>query len=891
MTPSDGSFTGRARSRKTSLGTKLADKLSEIVITVGGIGTIIAVLLVGLFLFLVVAPLFSKAEVEDPMALPRPADLAQPVYAAVDDFKSIGVLVDDTGLATVIRMENGEVLSEQNILEDTEVKPTAWYFNPAGEEMAIGLSDGTVQVGAFAFISRFLTGEEVPDGFGDMEPGDIRPFGQGVVEMTKQEQLRVQELYFSVEDPVDVGLDEPVTHLDFVAGALGEKLVVMDEGGQVQLATIRRITNMLTGVETLRSRKHALPDVADASSVVFVGLDALGANVYFAMADGTLKRVYTQDTKAITVAETVNLLEDKAGQRVTAVTFAPGRDTLITGDDTGGLRAWFTVLDEEKVGDTPDGRLLKATHDFGVQGSEVVSIGTSGRSRMITVGYGDGEVHLYFVTSEQQLAKTRVEEGQQVSLIAMSPKEDGLLAVSSSGITRWDIDPKHPAASLGSLFTRIWYVTETKPVHKWQSTSGSDADEPKLGMIPLIFGTLKATIYALSFAVPIAILAAIYTSQFMQPKLKAQVKPLIEMMASLPSVVLGFLAGLVIAPIVEDVVPALLAAVVMLPLALIAGAFIWQMLPNGVLIRIEKFRILPILLVALPVGLAMGIIMGPVLENIFFAGNIKQWLAFDPSNPEDALPGQAELYGSALGGWVLFLFPMMAIVVGIAFARLVNPWFREASGNWSRGLATKLNLLKLVVGLCVTVVITLVLGSALSGIGFDLRGEMLIWGINLSPADTYVQRNALIVGFAMGFAVIPIIFTIADDAMSAVPAHLLSASLGAGATPWQTAIRVVIPTAMSGIFSACMIGLGRAVGETMIVLMAAGNTPILDLNIFEGFRTLSANIATELPEAAKDSTHYRTLFLSALVLFILTFFVNTLAEIVRQRFRKRAVNL
>ena len=120
---------------------------------------------------------------------------------------------------------------------------------------------------------------------------------------------------------------------------------------------------------------------------------------------------------------------------------------------------------------------------------------------------------------------------------------------------------------------------------------------------------------------------------------------------------------------------------------------------------------------------------------------------------------------------------------------------------------------------------------------------------------------------------------------------LVLASLGAGATPWQTAARVVVPTAMSGLFSALMIGLGRAVGETMIVLMAAGNTPLMSWNIFDGFRTLSANIAVELPEAVRDSTLYRMLFLAALTLFVMTFAVNTLAEVIRQRFRKRAVQL
>jgi phosphate transport system permease protein len=152
---------------------------------------------------------------------------------------------------------------------------------------------------------------------------------------------------------------------------------------------------------------------------------------------------------------------------------------------------------------------------------------------------------------------------------------------------------------------------------------------------------------------------------------------------------------------------------------------------------------------------------------------------------------------------------------------------------------------------------------------------------------SFEQRNALVVGFMMGFAVIPIIFTITEDALSSVPPVLKSGSLALGASRWQTAIRIILPTASAGIFSALMIGLGRAVGETMIVLMATGNTPIMDLNIFSGMRTLSANIAVELPEAPQYGTLYRTLFLGAMVLFVMTFVVNTLAEILRQHLRER----
>ena len=166
------------------------------------------------------------------------------------------------------------------------------------------------------------------------------------------------------------------------------------------------------------------------------------------------------------------------------------------------------------------------------------------------------------------------------------------------------------------------------------------------------------------------------------------------------------------------------------------------------------------------------------------------------------------------------------------------------------------------------------------------QGDFRLWlqsALNL----VYDQRNCLVVGLAMGFAVIPIIFTIAEDSLANVPRHLRAGSLALGATRWQTAVRIVLPTASPGIFSAIMIGFGRAVGETMIVLMATGNTPVMDWSIFNGFRALSANIAVELPEAPEGGTLFRVLFLAAFLLFCLTFAVNTVAEFVRLRLRRR----
>ena len=167
-------------------------------------------------------------------------------------------------------------------------------------------------------------------------------------------------------------------------------------------------------------------------------------------------------------------------------------------------------------------------------------------------------------------------------------------------------------------------------------------------------------------------------------------------------------------------------------------------------------------------------------------------------------------------------------------------------------------------------------------LGGDYRGWLLS-----ALGLTYDQRNSLVVGVAMGFAVIPIIFTIAEDSLANVPQHLRAGSLALGATRWQTALRIVLPTASPGIFSAIMIGFGRAVGETMIVLMATGNTPVMDWSIFNGFRALSANIAVELPEAPEGGTLFRVLFLAAFLLFCLTFAVNTVAELVRLKLRQK----
>jgi phosphate transport system permease protein len=259
---------------------------------------------------------------------------------------------------------------------------------------------------------------------------------------------------------------------------------------------------------------------------------------------------------------------------------------------------------------------------------------------------------------------------------------------------------------------------------------------------------------------------------------------------------------------------------------------------------------------------------GPMFERVFFAGNFKAWLNRD--------------YGDAAPLLFLLSVPVVAVAVVFSSTRLLGRRFNDYFRRLRMPYSAFLDLLRWLVMVGVTVAVSYVLAVLMNLVGMDPREGVV---------GTYVQRNTLIVGFAMGFAVIPIIYTLAEDALNAVPEHLRSASLGCGATQWQTAIWIVLPTAISGVFTAIMIGMGRAVGETMIVVMSTGNTPILDLSIFSGLRALSANIAVELPEAPKDGSLYRVLFLTALVLFAMTFVINTFAELVRLRFRKRAMQL
>ncbi len=855
-------YTGRPRQRTTRLAVRIGEVLSRFFITVGGISTIVAVLLVFAFLVYVVLPLFQSASVGGESHFAA-WDKDTPIRMGVDEDQAAvwGLFAD--GRLEFVDLKTGKILDQKKLFAGPRL--TAWSFAAGSPDAVFGFEDGSIRTGTIKVTTRFLDAEHLPDEVKKLEPDETVAFEKGVVTRTVTGQYRVCELEADVQDPAKGETPSPVLLVEQTKTTTGDVVAVLNAEGKLRLNTILETENLLTGEKTFSLSGADLPYVEPAGfgPPRYLFLSAVGNQVFLFWKNGQMLRFDARDRSNPKVAESRNVLE-ASHLAVTDVRPLIGKGTFLVGDTSGRIRAWFCANDANAG--TVDGVTMVCGHEFPATGSAVTVLAVSDRTRMAAAGYADQTVRLFFVTSERMMAELQPSEKGPIQALTLAPKDDGLLAVAR-GIYSWKFDQKHPEINAQALFCKVWYEGYEAKQYMWQSSGGNDAFEPKFSLIPLIFGTLKATVYSLLFGVPIALLAAIYTSEFLKPKTKAIVKPVIELMASLPSVVLGFLAGLVFAQFVENVVPTVLACMLTVPLSFLLGAHLWQLLPEKTALPLLKWKF-AFICVVLPVGAAAAIPVGSFLEWALFAGDLRSWL-----------DGRA---GNVIGGWMFPLVPLCAIVTAVLIARLVNPWLRKRTMSAGRATAGAIQLAKFCGGITLTIGLAWAIGWILAALGLDPRGGLV---------GPYSQRNALVVGFVMGFAIIPIIFTIAEDALAAVPEHLRAGSLAAGATHWQTAVRIVVPTAMSGLFSAVMIGLGRAVGETMIVLMATGNTPVMDWSIFSGFRTLSANIAVELPEAVRDSTHYRTLFLAALTLFAITFVVNTAAEFVRLRFRKRAYQL
>jgi phosphate transport system permease protein len=178
----------------------------------------------------------------------------------------------------------------------------------------------------------------------------------------------------------------------------------------------------------------------------------------------------------------------------------------------------------------------------------------------------------------------------------------------------------------------------------------------------------------------------------------------------------------------------------------------------------------------------------------------------------------------------------------------------------------------------------------LSGVPSVVLGffALIVMATFLQGAFGYESRlNAFVAGIALGLAVIPVVFSIAEDALTSVPRTYSQAALALGASKWQAAWQVVLPAAAPGVFAAVVLGFGRAIGETMIVLMASGNATIVSWSLFDSTRSITATIAAELAEAVFGGHHYRMLFLIGAMLFIVTFLTNLAGDLIMHRLKDR----
>lgn len=727
------------------------DRFARRAIALGGLSVIVAITLIFFYLLYEVMPLFKSASIEQESSfeLPESVRADKILTMFTEEQNEIAALLTESGKLLFINAQNGQPVSEQQLpLMDAAISSIK-VKTPGDDTLLLGLNNGQALAVATTFKVDFdAQGQRL-----GVKPQVTQLFNGKPLQLDSQQR--------------------PLHYITQQTAPDGVLLAGLVDKGEVVMVLLRQRSNFITGEvqETLE------PIVFPSTSLYQRVLIAPDHHYIFALRSSGHLDVYdSRDLQNIQLSHTLALV--KPGQQVTQMIFQLAQQSLLIGDSQGQITQYFMVRDEHNQQQLTKIRTLKLAD------APIKVLEAEQRRKGFVAVDSRGRVGLFNTTAEKTAIDQPLLDAEPL-LAALAPRASMLLMQDAQGVFhRYAIDNPHPETSLKSLWGKVWYEGYSEPQYTWQSSSASNEFEPKFSLTPLAFGTLKAAFYAMLLSVPLAVCGAMYTAYFMAPAVRRKIKPVIELMEALPTVILGFFAGLFLAPFMETHLPGVFAVLLIIPLGIVTFAFAWAQLPDRI---------------------------------------------------RDLIPE----------GWhVVVLVPLVVVVGWLSFS-LSQPmelWF--FNGDMRNWLSNDL------------------------GIDFD-------------------QRNAMVVGFAMGFAVIPTIYSIAEDALFGVPKSLSHGSLALGATPWQTLVRVVLPTASPGIFSAVMIGMGRAVGETMIVLMATGNTPVMNANIFEGMRTLAANIAVEMGESALGSSHYRILFLAALVLFLFTFVVNTLADLVRQRLRNK----
>jgi len=714
----------------------LKDRLARYFVASGGISVIIAILLIFFYLLYVVIPMFGSADIKQVASYTAPGD-GRTLQLGLEEQGTIGVRFTDNGHIIFFDTDSGKIVRDESLTLPVHISSVSSNL----DLVVLGLEDGSALVVRYKFDLSY--------------PDDVR----------------------TITARLEFPLGEEPLLLDESKQALTQIVIQLNEDGAGLAAATA--DNRLVSTRYLREESFISGDISTElesrselaleKAVTSITLTPALNHLYAATEGGTLID-YSLDEDGFDGDTTKYKFEHE----ITRLQLLLGGNSLMVGLSNGEVQQWMSVRKD-------GGRELVFIRDFHKNQQAVTYIATEQQRKGFAVADTQGDITLYYSTSQRTLANINT-ANTTIEQMAWSARAQNLLVSDDKNqIHLYQVHNEYPEISWDVLWGKVWYEGYDEADYIWQSSASTNEFEPKFSLMPLSFGTIKAAFYAMLFAVPIAIFGAMFTAQFMAPRMRQTVKPAIEIMEALPTVILGFLAGLWLAPYVETHLAGIFTLLLILPAGFLLCAWLWGLLPNkSVYEGWEAALLIPVVLFLI----WLSMVLSAPIETLFFDG--------------------------------------------------------------------------------------------------DMRGYMSNeWGLS------YDQRNALVVGLIMGFAIIPTIFSIAEDALFSVPQHLVRGSLALGATRWQTMTSVVLPAASPGIFSAVMMGFGRAVGETMIVLMATGNTPLMDMSIFQGMRTLAANLAVEVPEAEVFSTHYRVLFLAALLLFLFTFVFNTLAEIIRHRLRKR----
>lgn len=746
-----------AKSRQSGIKKrKLYDRIARYVVSLGGFGIILSIIAILFFIGIETVPLWlapekkltTDASADNIVNDQNTGESAKVLGIGTEEYREQAFIISSDGKVKFFTLgDKTSLVDEYSLSLGDANEVTSLYSSVNNSKYSLSTDTGSIKPIEIDFEIKFddeINRTIIPE----LSEGEL-------IQITDKKILR-----FAYQESAESG----------------SKLVaVYTEDGSLLLYN-EIVEESFLGDSEITTNTVDLTEKINGEKVTDLKINSFLQNLFISTQSGKIYNFSVENLDEPELKFVVDATND-SNVAVTTLGFLLGDRSLIVGDEKGNISVWFETTQNGE-------RVFSKVHELPPLENSIDNFSDSPRDRGFIASDIDGNIGLYHATSETQQLKIKG-DGRPYNGFVFSPKADGIVAIDTIGnVTSYYIDNPHPETNFKTLFGKVWYEGYNKPAYVWQSTGGTDQFETKFSLTPLAYGTLKGAIYALIIAIPLAVLGAICVSQFMHPSIRNIVKPVIEIMAALPSVVLGFFAGLWLAPLLEKIFTAVLFIPLFITVFTLLALYLWNKIPDRITGRFKVGAELFLLAGVIMLAAVICLKLNQPLENLVFAGDFKEWFF--------------------------------------------------------------INL----------------------GLKYD-------------------QRNAIVVGFAMAFAVIPIIFTISEDALSSVPKTLTSGSLALGANRWQTATRIVLPTASAGIFSAVMIGLGRAVGETMIVLMATGNTPVMDWSFFNGFRALSANIAVELPEAPHGGTLYRVLFLAALLLFFSTFILNTFAEIIRQRLRKK----